>query len=165
MNVQVLFEARMIIETAVVQLATKRATIDEIEKITQLSTITYEYGNLESYVEYIKRNAEFHKVIADASANRKLAEFNKTIIDEMARLFHLGLIYGDTNTRLSSDHINLAKAIALRDTKRAVELSNQEINFAFLRVKEVLFRSLSEPNSEWPQLKYLDFMGFEQLNT
>lgn len=163
-NIQVLFEARKIIEGAVVQLAARRATLDEIEKITQLRTISYEYGNVESYVKYIEDNAKFHKLIADASGNLKLAEFNKKIIDEMARIFHLGLIYSDAHSRLSSDHSKLAEAIAQRDAKHALETSNQEIDFAFLRAKQALAQSLSEPNPEWPLLQFLDLKGFGPLN-
>jgi len=158
-NVQTLFETRKVIEGAVVQLAARRASPADIEEIIRLSTISYEYGNVESYVRYIEDNSRFHRLIAESSGNPKLADFNKVIIDEMARVLHLGLTYGDTHTRLSSDHINLAEAIAKRDYRQALESSNMEIDYAFMRVKQALTRLLTEPNFEWPLFQNLDLDG------
>ena len=147
--VHAMFEFRGIVECAAVRLAALRATQDQLARIAELSDITYEYGNLESYIEYIGHNAQFHKAVAEASGNPRLAETNAQVLDEMARVFHLGLTVEDSTERLEHDHKSLVDALTSHDPDRAEETSKGEIDYALQRVRDSLNRLLSGSSRGW----------------
>jgi DNA-binding GntR family transcriptional regulator len=86
-----LYEVRMILETAAVRLAVERASDGQLRQVAESARFTYVYKNHEEYVRFLERNAAFHDSIAVLASNPRLAEVLGGLLDELSRIFHLGL--------------------------------------------------------------------------
>ncbi|MBI5303871.1 MAG: GntR family transcriptional regulator [Chloroflexi bacterium] len=137
-DVHEIYETRSILEAATVRLASLRGTEERLRQITAAANFTYKYKNRQSYAEFLDQNKQFHLSIAQATENRRLTELVTRTLDELTRVFHLGLDLRDSAKEMRDDHCALAQAIQKRDADLAVQLVQGEIARSQERVLEAL---------------------------
>lgn len=137
-DIQEIYEMRFLLETASVRYAAIRGFYDTLQNIAESANFTYTYKNHQTYVEFLNRNAEFHHSIAAATGNQRLADQVSKVLDELNRVFHLGLDLKDSAEEMRVDHVNLAEALCKRDADLAERLIQCEIFRSRERVMEAL---------------------------
>jgi DNA-binding GntR family transcriptional regulator len=133
-----LYEVRMILETAAVRLAVERASDGQLRQVAESARFTYVYKNHEEYVRFLERNAAFHDSIAVLASNPRLAEVLGGLLDELSRIFHLGLDLRDSAEEMQAEHTALAEALLARDADYAGQVMREQIARSQQRVLEAL---------------------------
>lgn len=139
-DVAEIYEMRGILETAVARLAANRAHDERLKEIQAAANFTYVYKNRQSYSDFLAKNRAFHLAIANATENRRLTELVARGLDELTRVFHLGLDLRDSADEMRDDHLAIADALCKRDADRAVQLVQEEISRSQERVAQALVR-------------------------
>jgi DNA-binding GntR family transcriptional regulator len=88
----------------------------------------------------LERNADFHNAIARLSGNPRLAEALAGLLDELKRIFHLGLDLRDSAEEMQAEHQSLVEALLTRDADRAAQVALEQISHSQQRVIEALRR-------------------------
>jgi DNA-binding GntR family transcriptional regulator len=143
-DVEDVYDLRLILEEAAVRKAIEHASDEELARIKECTSFTYVYQDRETYLHFLEHNISFHHAIALASGNRKLAAMLAEVLQEMTRIFHLGLELRDSAEEMRHEHVLLAEALCARDAGRAVEIVREQILTSRKRVLEDLTRRLGQ---------------------
>jgi DNA-binding GntR family transcriptional regulator len=138
--VRSLFEYRLVLETAAVRLAAARAPEEDLRQLAESARFTYVYQNREQYVRFLERNAAFHNTIARLAGSPRLSDALAGLLDELTRIFHLGLDLRDSAAEMQSEHMALAEALLARDPERAAQVAADQIQRSQQRILEALRR-------------------------
>ena len=133
-DVEEIFEMRMLLEVAAVRLAVRRASDEALYTVSQNADFTYTFKDPKSYSEFLKQNAIFHHQIAWISGNKRLADTVEKTLNELNRVFHLGLDYRDSAEEMHLAHTQLAQALLSRDKEKAEAVIRDEIERSQERV-------------------------------
>lgn len=142
-DVEDIYEMRSILELFTVRLAIQRATEAQIDELDRRSQFTYIYKDRDSYMEFLRQNNAFHYSIALASGNRKIAETLLNLLNQMIRIFNIGLELRDSAEEMRHEHIALVKAIRARDTGLAERIVQDQISLSRQRVLQMLNQKLA----------------------
>ncbi|HMN59639.1 MAG TPA: GntR family transcriptional regulator [Anaerolinea sp.] len=143
-DVEDLYDLRLILEQSAIRLAIQRASTEQAEQIRQSANFTYTFKDSASYLRFLEHNNHFHVGIALTSGNRKLAQLLADVLNEMTRIFNLGLDLRDSAEEMRGEHIALAEAIAARDIPRAEDVVRDQIQLSRQRVLEMLVQRLAQ---------------------
>jgi len=143
-DVEDLYDLRLILERSAVRIAIQRATDEQLTQIQEKATFTYKFKNRLSYLQFLEHNNNFHVSIALASRNHKLAEMLANVLNEMTRIFNLGLDLRDSAEEMRNEHIVLAAALAKRDIQQAEQIVQDQIELSRQRVVEMLVQRLDQ---------------------
>jgi DNA-binding GntR family transcriptional regulator len=135
-DIEDIYGLRLILETASVELAIEHATDEELMRLRERVDFTYTFKNPESYLEFLQQNIDFHVAVAAASGNRKLAEMLAGVLNEMTRIFNLGLDLRDSAEEMRAEHIHLVETLIARDEEKALEFITEQIHTSRQRVME-----------------------------
>jgi DNA-binding GntR family transcriptional regulator len=135
-----LYEYRILLETAAVRLAVARASDAGLAQLVENARFKYVYKDREEYSRFLERNAAFHIAIARLAGNARLAEALAGLLDELTRIFHLGLDLRDSAVEMEAEHLALAEALLARDAARAEQEVCDQIVHSQQRVLEALRR-------------------------
>jgi DNA-binding GntR family transcriptional regulator len=144
-----LYELRSVIEMATVRFAAIRGTEEQLRKIAERANFTYIYNNREDYIRFLERNRDFHCSIAEIGGNKRLTETLSRLLDEMFRIFHLGLDLRDSAEEMREEHVSLAKALCDRDDDLAMKLVSNQITQSLQRVVEAIMRDVQSGASDF----------------
>jgi DNA-binding GntR family transcriptional regulator len=133
-----LFDMRVIIEQATIRKFITKPSPKHLQKLKEISTISYEPDNPESEVEFLEGNREFHLTLAEASGNIRLVQTLESIMIEMERLFHLGLRVGDYSTEMREEHQGLVAAIEEGDLDHALKSIENQVLTSKKRILEAI---------------------------
>jgi DNA-binding GntR family transcriptional regulator len=140
-DVAEIFELRGILEAVAARLACERATDAQIAGLADSAQFTYVYHDRQSYSEFLARNFEFHRSVAVAAGNQRLADSIARTLAELTRVFHLGLDLRDSAAEMRDEHIALTQALEARDADRAEAIVRSQISRSQQRVAEALMGS------------------------
>lgn len=143
-DVEDLYDLRLILEQSAIRLAIQRASPEQVEHIRRSANFTYTFKDSASYLRFLEHNNHFHVGIALTSGNRKLAQLLADVLNEMTRIFNLGLDLRDSAEEMRAEHIALAEAIAARDIPRAEEVVRDQILLSRQRVLEMLVQRIAK---------------------
>jgi DNA-binding GntR family transcriptional regulator len=146
-DIEEIYEMRMILEVSAVRMAAARGSVTQLTSILQSANFSYTYKDPVSYAEFLTQNASFHHQIAVASGNQRLADSISKTLDELNRVFHVGLDYRDSAEEMSMDHIALAQALSQRNADQAETMVQGEIIRSRVRVLQALKRFPNIPFS------------------
>jgi DNA-binding GntR family transcriptional regulator len=141
-DVEELYELRLILENAAVRQAVLNASDKQLDHIKALANFSYVFKNEETYLHFLEENTEFHHAIAMASGNQRLAFLITDTLNEMTRIFHLGLELRDSAQEMNLEHVTLADALCSRDGDKAVQISTDQILNSRKRVVEYMLKHL-----------------------
>ena len=125
-----LFDYRAIVEPAAVRLAIGNVNEAELRELDRISTAGYIPGDRESEQNFLANNKAFHVALARASGNRKLASNLERLLDEMERLFHVGLSIRDRTEEMQHEHKSLIDAMIAGDVAKAEQAVVEQIESA-----------------------------------
>lgn len=137
-NIENIYELRLLLEIPAVRMAVKRASDAQLADLQQHARFTYVYKDNRSYQEFLLANVDFHARVAMLSGNRKLGENVGRLLDEMTRIFHLGLDVRDSAEEMKSEHITLSEALSSRDADLAEKVMEDQIRRSKQRVLDML---------------------------
>jgi DNA-binding GntR family transcriptional regulator len=141
-DVEEIFELRMILEKSSVGLAIQCASDEQLASIMQHANFTYIYKDRETYLIFLEQNISFHRAIAVAAGNQRLAEMLTIVLGEMTRPFNLGLDLRDSAEEMRREHIAIATSLVKRDIDGAVNTIEAQITRSRERVLEMLTKRL-----------------------
>ena len=115
-----IYEYRTAVECAAAELAARKATDSELlESLAVLAATTYRTDSLESYMEFIEADTQFHLGIARLSRNQMLVRAVSEARTQMERIMYAAIdihYYGELPTR---EHCAIIKAIREHDGEAA----------------------------------------------
>jgi DNA-binding GntR family transcriptional regulator len=146
-DVNELYEALFIIEVNTATLAVKHGSDENLKQILAMSDFSYVHKDQNSYFSFLEMNKNFHRQIALASGNSRLVEILTKILEDINRIFYLGLDIRDSAEEIRDEHHNLAVALCNRDVDKVIELSKKQIMRSQEQVTEALYkRGLNQSN-------------------
>lgn len=147
-DVQEIFEMRLALEVASARLAAARAGEGALEQLAQAADFTYTFHNRRSYARFLAQNTRFHAQVAALSGNQRLAAQVAKLMDELTRVFHLGLDLRDSAEEMRRDHLALVEALKKRDPALAEACIRDEILRSRERVLEAISRYPNIPQGD-----------------
>jgi DNA-binding GntR family transcriptional regulator len=146
-DIQEMFELRFLLESFAARMAASRGSEEDLQEIVRLADITYVFKDKESYLERIALNADFHRAIANAAGNQRIADQLARLLDELARFFYLTYDLKDLSEAMRQEHHLLVEAICSRNPDRAGQVAGDLVARAQQRAFEAVNRPL-----EWGPL-------------
>ncbi len=137
-DVHEIYELRGIVESAAARLAAERGSGEDVARIAAAADFSYVYGDRQTILDFLARNAEFHRFIAVVAGNHRLADLISRLLDESARIFFLGIDILDMSEDVRDEHTSIARAILDRDPDRAEQIARIKIAQSRDRVLEAL---------------------------
>jgi DNA-binding GntR family transcriptional regulator len=137
-DVNQIYELRAILEPAAAHIAAEVASDEALENLIKSADFSYIPGDRQSIIDFVNKNARFHLSFAIATGNRRLVEAISRMLDEMARIFFLGLNFSKMSEEVRAEHQAIATAISNRDPDKAEQTSREEIVHSKARIMEVL---------------------------
>jgi len=141
-DIEDLYDLRLTLEDMAVRQAILKATDEQLAQLKVLANFSYVYQNAETYLHFLEENTAFHYAVAMASGNRRLADLLAEILNEMMRIFHLGLELRDSAQEMNLEHKALIDALCTRDTELAIKLTEDQIVNSRRRVVEYMSKHL-----------------------
>jgi DNA-binding GntR family transcriptional regulator len=133
-----IYELRAILEPAAARIATKVASNEDLDQFIRNADFSYVPGDRQSTIDFVNNNARFHLSFAKATGNRRLVEAISKVLDEMARIFFLGLNFREMLQESRNEHQAIARAVYNRDPDKAEQTSREEIAHSKERIMDVL---------------------------
>lgn len=126
-QVQDLFDLRFVLEREAAARAARSATPEQLEEIQRLVGTPYVVGDLESQSRFLAQNKAFHLAVARVTGNQRLVAVLERLLDELERLFHLGLDVKDRAQDMVREHEELIAAIRARDIAAVARVIEAQI--------------------------------------
>jgi DNA-binding GntR family transcriptional regulator len=145
-DIRDLFEMRAFLEAAAARLTASRASDEELRAIAELADSTVIYRNGQALTDFV-RNAEFHRRLGRAAGNLRLKVTLERLMDELMRVFNLGLDLQESGETWKEEHAALAQALLQRDVEGAGRIAYEQVIHSQRRVLEALARSAMLPPS------------------
>ncbi len=137
-DVRELFELRTILETSAVRLAVQRGSQEQLSAIRKIADFSYRYNDHEDYIRFLKLNTDFHCSIARLAGNQRLTDTLSKILDELTRVFHMGLDLKDSAEEMREEHLSLSQALIERDDDLAVKIIQTQVGRSAQRIMEAI---------------------------
>lgn len=128
-HIRELFDLRLILEAIAAERAAQNPLPEQIAKLKEMAVVSYNLDDPESHTLFLKTNRNFHLALAEAAANERLVDMLGQLLNEMDRLFYLGLRLRDSSEEMTREHQDVVTALENGDVQGAREtISNQIIN-------------------------------------
>ncbi len=111
-----LFEVRLMLEDAVAQLATTRATERDTNELERLVKESFSSEKSQAISQFVAAHTRFHLSLARASKNKRLVELVKQTLENTERLMYIEVCSsGARDTDFRSSHEPILAALKQRD--------------------------------------------------
>ncbi|WP_342640328.1 GntR family transcriptional regulator [Rhodoligotrophos ferricapiens] len=140
-DVHQLFELRLLLEPAAVKKAAGRIDPKRIHELEQVCKAGYLPGDRESESAFLQANKNFHIAVVDGAGNQKLTRILSHILEEMSRLFHLGLALRNRTDEMQHEHRELIDALIAGDGETAERVTIAQIEAARRMVLDAILAS------------------------
>jgi DNA-binding GntR family transcriptional regulator len=121
------FDLRLGLETRALELAARRATAEDFERLRTLAATEYTFHDWDSYVDFLDRNLDFHIQLASLSRNDRLVSVLRDLLGSMQRFFFLGLDLGDFASEMRSEHEELVALLSGDNPDEAIACLSRQI--------------------------------------
>jgi len=136
-DVRNLFQLRLILEGASAELAAKSITEQELLELEKIPC-SWVTGDIDSYVQYLQDNREFHVRVALATQNQDLADLIGGLLDRMQALLLWELELRNRPEEFADEHRQLVAALRKRDCA----LARQVMEEAIEKTREALLEAV-----------------------
>ncbi len=141
-DVQHVFHVRLLLEPSAAELAAQRVTGPQLAELRRLA-MPRGSGHGDAHAA----NRSFHLAVAEASGNPRLAAFIGKLLEEVERLYHLGLDFGQDHPAHADSHLALVEALMEGDHHLARDIMSEAVQTSRRRVMEALIGSDSRGQS------------------
>lgn len=124
------FELRQMLEPAAARMAAGRMDAQQLRLLDEIACAAYQPGDAKSTARFLDANRKIHVTVARAAGNARLAGAVERLLEEMARLLHLGLGLRDRSREMARENRTLLKALARGDGDAAERISREQIEAA-----------------------------------
>jgi DNA-binding GntR family transcriptional regulator len=129
-DVQDIFALRLLLEPAAARQAAGHVDKELLSELDAVCRVGYIPGDRQSETAFLRTNREFHLTIAQAARNRRLAGLLGQLLEEMERLFHLGLAVRNRTVEMQHEHRALVDALTRGDGDAAEATTIEQIESA-----------------------------------
>ncbi len=133
------FDLREVLEIHALEVAVRRATTEDLQRLRNLAATEYTYHDLESYIDFLERNLDFHIDLAALSGNDRLVSVLRGLLGGMQRFFFLGLDLGDFASEMRSEHEELVRLLLAGEREAALGCLRRQIRASRDRILRALF--------------------------
>jgi len=137
-EIEELYEARIILETEAIKLATKRINDEQKEEFQKILNDGLKYSQNKNYGKFNKNNAEFHFHIFKTSANNYLYNMMKSIYKQIMLLTFKSFSSTDRIKFSLKEHKEIFYYIKNNNKDQAIKLGKKHLNKSLNRVKKLL---------------------------
>lgn len=142
-DVHEIFQLRAMLEPAAVELATAHVDAKRLRQLDAACARGYAAADATSKARFLQANREFHATIIRACGNRRLTDLLENVIDQLQRLFHIGLEFSLRRAELRQQHLDLLNAIVEQDAAAARQAAARHIETMRCAVIDSIMRSQS----------------------
>jgi DNA-binding GntR family transcriptional regulator len=121
------FELRLMLEPGAARMAAGKVSTQRLKDYDEVCRDGYEPGDAKTTTRFLEANKAFHIEIAQATGNARLAAAIEHLLDEMARLLHLGLGLRKGPQNTVHEHRTLVKALGRGDGEAAERICREQI--------------------------------------
>jgi DNA-binding GntR family transcriptional regulator len=125
-----IFDLRLLLEPAAAERAAGNVDVERLRELDAICCAGYTPGDRASERAFLGANKAFHVAVARASGNERLARTLAQLLDEMERLFHLGLALRDRTEEMRHEHKALIGALISGDRAAAQAATIEQIESA-----------------------------------
>jgi DNA-binding GntR family transcriptional regulator len=144
-EIQDLFDLRLILEVAAVEKVIDKASPVLFSKLKAMAEISYVLDDPESHILFLEANRKFHLALAEGCGNMRIVRIMETLLNEMDRLFHLGLRLRDSSEEMTREHCELVAALENGDIETARKSTIEQIQTSKQRVLEAIMTGELKP--------------------
>jgi DNA-binding GntR family transcriptional regulator len=116
------YQVREALETFAIQLAVPRLEQAELNRLRALHEEMVEHARRGEVNRFFDANAAFHDLLVAASANTKLHEMYRMLMDQMGRYLARSLELRGSLDKSIAEHAAILEAVEARDAERAARL-------------------------------------------
>jgi len=143
LDVQHIYHVRLLLEPSAAELAAQRVTGEQLAELRRLAA-RRSSGSLS---DRLVLNRAFHMAVAEASGNPTLVGFISKLLEQVERVFHLGLNLGSASESEPDHHAALVDALMKGDHHLARDTMSHSIQESRRRVMEALIGTESAGQS------------------
>ncbi|WP_205042026.1 GntR family transcriptional regulator [Rhodoligotrophos defluvii] len=140
-DVHQLFEIRLLLEPAAARKAAGKIDPKRIQELERICQAGYVPGDRASESAFLEANKDFHIAVVDGAGNQKLTRILSHILEEMSRLFHLGLALRNRTDEMKHEHRELIDALVAGDGETAEKVTIAQIEAARRMVLDAILAS------------------------
>lgn len=122
-----LFGVRLALEPVAARLAAGRVDEVRLRKSAKACENAVVKSGRENISRFLRANSEFHRTIAAASGNRRMAKQISDLLDETERVRHILIASADSKVETISEHEALVDALVSGDRDKAEHLARLHI--------------------------------------
>lgn len=146
-DVEHIFQMRLLLEPPAAELAALRRSEAQAREIAHLADLNdrapaqpAQRAGADGSADRLSVNTAFHLAIADAAGNARLLRVVRALLQDVERLYRLGLALGEADQwlRRHNRHVELAAAIAARDDARARQLMGDALRLSRARLMDAI---------------------------
>ena len=134
-DVQHIFHVRLLLEPSAAELAAQHVTGEELAELRRLAQQRHQG---QGRTERMATNRTFHLAVAHASRNPRLAGFIGKLLEEVQRVYHLGLDLRDDHVTHDDRHLALVDALMTGDHHLARDIMAESVQISRKQVMEAL---------------------------
>lgn len=114
-----LFAIRVMLEPAAVGAAAERASPAQLQQLQDQARQSFDVEDDAAFERSVAADRRFHLLIADASGNGRLVEATRSLMEELERIYFLGMRLRRAAAEETMDHQVLVDAMRLGDPSAA----------------------------------------------
>jgi DNA-binding GntR family transcriptional regulator len=124
-DVHDLFHLRGLLEPEAVRLAVGRVDVKKLAELDAICAAGCILGDRKSEERLLRANRAFHSLYIDACGNERLSAILTDVLDQMTRLFHVGLSLWTRREEMRSQHTRLVDAFLNGDKELAANVTSE----------------------------------------
>jgi DNA-binding GntR family transcriptional regulator len=140
-DVYEIFDLRSLLEPFAARRAAGRLGSEVLGRLATIARVGYRADDARSVTAFLRANKEFHVTIARGAGNDRLAASLTVLLDDMERLFRLGLGLRDRAGEMQEEHRALTEALAAGHPERAERVAREQIDAARTMVLDAILES------------------------
>ncbi len=137
-DVQEIFQLRLLLEVVATRLAAGKVDAERIARLNDAVVAASADGSAPDESDYMRANRRFHRYVAEASGNRRLAALVIDLMEQHERIVHLGLSSRNQESQFLHRHDDLVAALVEGDGDRAAELVEHSLRGGQRKVVEAM---------------------------
>jgi DNA-binding GntR family transcriptional regulator len=136
-DVQHIFHVRLLLEPSAAELAAQRVSGEQLVELRRLA----QHRSNQSRSERMAANRSFHLAVAEASGNPRLTAFIGRLLEDVERLYHLGIDLNAADVARTDHHEALVDALIKGDHHQARDIMAEAVQASRKRIMEALIGS------------------------
>ncbi len=140
-DVQEIYQLRLLLEVAAARLAAGRVDARRVRELNKAVHAGFTPGDKASETAYLEANREFHRYVAHAGGNQRLAAMLVDLMEQHERIVHLGLALQSRGHEFVHFHDDLVDALVEGDAERAADLTERALRGGQQKVLQALLGS------------------------